>query len=785
LDHQALLILDDYHRISSQSIHEGIAYLLEYQPQNMHIALSTRADPPLPLFRLRARDQLTEVRSNDLRFRDDESTLFLNSTMGLDLSSENVRALEARTEGWAVGLQLAGLSLHGRSDADRFVAEFSGSHRYILEYLTEEVVRCQSDTVQQFLLETSILDRLCGPLCEAVCAGPLGSSADQILSELERNNLFIIPLDDEARWYRYHHLFADLLGNHLRRALQEQEILRLHLRASQWFEQSGDEEAAITHALHAKDYERAAVLLEEIGQRVLSQGRLGALLKWMRALPPQVVSNRPRLCLQQGWAMHLAGHSTDAEPVLRKAKAVMSTMPPSPENQALRGQLAAVLTGIATLTENPARVLRQGTEALTYLPPDDMISRARVHVAMGTAHAYSDDMDKAIQSWHRARDMAIAAGNLFLATAAIELLAGLQIFHLGQLREASQALGSVLDMGTTEDGKRLPFTATAYILLSRVYLEWNELDTALDYLDKGMDLIEQGGIGYSLPYAHCTQACISLARRDLQDASAALDKAVQSLAAQSLPHMVIHHATCQVQLHLHQGRVAQALDWATNPFQAGAGGEPDRLPAYLEEVLVISLARVLLAQGEVGRALRALAEIQDHAETSGRMAHVLEIHLLKAVAMNETGDSGAAIDSLQKALLLAQREGYVQPFLETGPSLRPMLLELQGKWAGSSDSKLPAFLTKVLPATKQSLHPGRPLDWHDQQDGSVVLPEVLTRRELEVLTLLCEGCSNQEIADRLSVTLHTVKKHSSNIYGKLAVPNRTKAVLRARELDLC
>jgi LuxR family maltose regulon positive regulatory protein len=340
-------------------------------------------------------------------------------------------------------------------------------------------------------------------------------------------------------------------------------------------------------------------------------------------------------------------------------------------------------------------------------------------------------------------------------------------------------------MGTTEDGERLPFTATAHILLSRVYLEWNELDTALGYLDKGMDLIEQGGIGYSLPYAHCTQASISLARRDLQDASAALGKAVQSLAVQSLPHMVIHHATCQVQLHLHQGKVAKALDWATNPFQAGASGEPERLPAYLEEVLVISLARVQIAQGEVGRALRALAEIQDRAETEGRMAHVLEIHLLKAVALNETGDSGAAKDSLQKALLLAQQEGYVQPFLEIGPSLRPMLLDLQGKWAGSSDSTLPTFLTKVLPATKQSIHPGRSIDSQEQQAGSVELPEALTRRELEVLTLLCEGCSNQEIADRLSVTLHTVKKHSSNIYGKLAVSNRTKAVLRARELELC
>ena len=513
------LVLDDYHFISAPQIHEEIAFLLEHQPHNMHLVISTRADPPLPVFRLRARGQLTELRSDDLRFSPDEAATFLNTVMGLDLTPKDVEALEARTEGWIVGLQLAALSLQGRTDARQFIAVFSGSHHYVLEDLTEEVVRRQTEPVRRFLIQTAILDRLCGSLCDALTGECDG---DAVLADLQRRNLFIVPLDAEHRWYRYHHLFADLLGNLLRKERSPERIRELHLRASEWHEQSGNLDDAIRHALQALDFERAASLIEQTAQTIIAHGRLTTLIRWLEALPEAMLRARPRLRLYQGWALNLSGQIEAAEQILQETKDTLQSLPLSPDNKALRGQLAALLTGLATLREETATVIQEAQEALAHLPEEDRISRARVYMALGAAYAYEDNAEKAAQTWQQARDLALKAGNSFLATAAIEMLAGTQIYHQGRLRAGAQTLQQVLDLGTTPDGTRLPFSGTAHALLAEIYLERNDLEAAASYLERGIELLRQGGVSYSLIHTFCAQACLERARGDAEGVVQAL-----------------------------------------------------------------------------------------------------------------------------------------------------------------------------------------------------------------------------------------------------------------------
>jgi LuxR family maltose regulon positive regulatory protein len=767
-----ILVLDDYHLISAPQIHEGLSFLLEHLPPNLHLVISTRADPPLPLFRLRARGQLTEVRTDDLRFTPAEAAIFMNSMMGLDLEPEDVNTLEARTEGWVVGLQLAALSLQGRADARQFITAFSGSHHYVLEYLTEEVVRREPGPVQRFLMLTSVLDRLCGPLCDALTGQ---NNGEAMLADLKRRNLFVVPLDDQHRWYRYHQLFADLLGNLLRNELPQERIRELYLRGSEWYEHNGDPDEAIRLSLQAPDLERAASLIERVAQTMIAHGRLATLMRWLDALPAALLHTRTRLRLYQGWILSLSGQVDAAEKKLREAQAAVQDQPLTPDNKALRGQLAALLVGIATQREETAAVIQKSREALAYLPQKDLISRARVHVALGTAYAYQDRAEKAAQVWRQARDLALAAGNPFLATVAIELLAGTQIYHQGRLRAGAQTLQQVLELGTTPDGKQLPFAATSHALLAEVHLEWNDLEVAASYLEKGIELLRQGVIGYGLIHTFCAQARLARAQGDAEGAVRALQTAEQALERQPMWHMILHLASYEVRLKLWLGDVETAARWAEGDPALLKYEIPEPLPVYLREVQQISLARVHLAQGETDRALATLEGLERQAQAAGRRAQAIEIGLLKALAWQAQGDSAAALESFQQSLSWAEPEGYVRLFLEAGPDMIPLLRRAAAQEIESG------YAVRLLAAfgvvEEASVSPA-------QLFGPQPLPEPLTSREVEVLYLICDGLSNREIAGRLTVTLNTVKKHNSHIYGKLGVISRTQAIIRARELGL-
>jgi LuxR family maltose regulon positive regulatory protein len=774
-----VLVLDDYHLISTSQIHEGIAFLLEHQPPNLHLMISTRADPPLPVFRLRARGHLTELRTDDLRFTPDEAAAFLNTVMGLDLSPADVEALEARTEGWIVGLQLAALalqgtpSLQGRTDVSQFIAAFSGSHHYVLEYLTEEVVRRQTEPLQRFLMQTSVLDRLCGSLCNALTGGDDG---DAVLVDLQRCNLFIVPLDAEQSWYRYHHLFADLLDNLLRKELSSERIRDLHLRASRWHERNGSLDDAIQHALQGQGFERAASLIEQAAQTLTAQGRLTTLIHWLEDLPDDLLRARPRLRLYQGWALKLSGQIDAAQRILLETKATLQSRPPSPSDEALRGQLAALLTGIATQREDTAAIIREAREALALLPDEDLLSRARVYVALGTAQAYENDAEEATRTWQQARNLALEGDNPFLATAAIELLAGTQIYHQGRLKAGVRSLQQVLDLGTTPDGRRLPFTGTAHALLAEVHLEWNDLDAAAGYLETGIKLLRQGGIGYGLIHTFCAKARLEQARGDAQSAVQALQTAEQALATHPLWHMVIHLVSRQVRLRLWLDEVETAARWAEGDPATLHHELPEKLPVYLREVQQISLARVHLARQETARALMTLKGLEEQARAAGRLAQAIEICLLKALAWQAQGEAAAAIESFERSLSWAEPEGYVRLFLEAGPVVIPLLRR------ASAQGIRPEYTSKLLAAFGVEEETGVPAPQLPEAD---LLPEPLTPRELEVLRLICDGLSNREIAGRLTVTLNTVKKHSSHIYGKLGVKSRAQAIVRARKLGLC
>lgn len=770
---QIILILDDYHLISNREVHDDLAFLIDHQHHKLHMIIATRADPPLRIARLRVKGQLAELRSDDLRFTQAETTAYLNDILALDLQVEDIQRLENRTEGWAAGLQLAALSMRGRSDKHRFIAEFSGSHHYILEYLTEEVIKGLSEDLRRFLLLTSILDRFNAPLCDRVFMEEHSSSC---LAELQRQNLFIVPLDDEHIWFRYHHLFRDLLKNRVQREFNRKHILAIYRQTSQYMYEVGNIEEAIKYAFLAHDDLLAADLIEQTASQTMLNGRLRTLFHWLDRLPEQLLNSRPRLGIYRAWALSLSGEPQIAEKILLEIRDKSLAHSPLPENIALRGELAALLTSIITYKNDPHRVVEEAKEALACLPEENQLPRARVYIALGTAYAYLDKMDLAIQKFRLARKLARRAGNPFLAAAATELLTGMQIFHLGQLKTGADTLQETIELGTASDGTPLAFTGTAYILLAELYLEWNDLDQAKRCLDTGLTLIEQGGIGYSLLHAYCAKAYVMQALGNHAEAVQSLLAAEKAVKETPLLHMVIHHLACQTRFALWRGDVTSAGRWARLEPDTLPCAIPKNIPAYLREVQQIALARVYCSRGEMDKVLATCSPLRVQAESAGRMAHVIQIDLLSALALLKIGDMPAAREQILRSLLLAESEGYTRTYLEGGPEVLKLMRSIEGQNLHLTHIRrlLSAFgePSERVPSKIRAIQP------------SQTLIEPLSRREREVLGLIVAGFTNGEIADKLVISLNTVKKHTTHIYGKLGVNNRAQAIAKSRELEL-
>jgi LuxR family maltose regulon positive regulatory protein len=732
-----VLVLDDYHLVAEEAIHDGVAFLLDHLPQQLHLVIATRADPPLPIARLRACGQLTELRADDVRFTAEEVAAFLNGVMGLNLQPEDVAALEARTEGWISGLHLAALSMQGREDTHVFVEAFTGGHHYILEYLIEEVLSRQREPVQRFLLQTSILDRLCAPLCDALTGGHDGAD---VLERLQRDNLFIIPLDDERRWCRYHHLFGDLLRKRLGQAAPPEQRSELHRRASRWHEENGLLEQAVKHAQAAGDFERIAQITEQAAGDSLLDARLTTLLRWVNTLPQDVLRIHPRLQIYRAWALYMNGHLEAAQQALGDCRRALETLLPSPENDALRHALTRLLDTI------------------------DMIAR-------GFMYSVDNRIEEAIQVCSQALDVALEDGHVFLAAQATEGLALAQ-YHQGRLRASAQSCQRVIDLAV-QGAAQAPLAAAGYVELAGIHIEWNDLEKAADLLDEALALCREWGIVQTLNEAYTAQSHLLQLRGDIEGAWDVLEKAREFGSMEGHSSLVnFRLATQQARLNLAAGEPEKAVRWVEGTLAAFLSGK--QLPAAFVETLQTTLARAYLAQGRAKKALAVLEPLLPPAEAAGALLHVIEVCALKSLALQALDDTSAALASLERSLALAEPEGYVRMYLNEGKPMAKLLHKaiLHNIVPDYASNLLIAFeAAKDIPSAPPPLCPS-------------ALLESLTPREFDVLHLVSQGLSNKEIAEKLFIALNTVKRHTSSIYGKLGVKSRTQAAARARELGL-
>ncbi|TFG64234.1 MAG: helix-turn-helix transcriptional regulator [Spirochaetales bacterium] len=781
-----ILVLDDYHVIDAKPVENALAFLLEHLPPRMHLVLATREDPPLPLSRLRARGSLTELRAADLQFTTAEAAEFLNQVMGLNLSAEDIVSLENHTEGWIAGLQLAALSMQGHQDVSGFIQSFTGSHRFVLDYLVEEVLQQQSESVQIFLLRTSILDRMCGILCDAVTGREDGG---EMLESLERGNLFVVPLDDKRRWYRYHHLFADVLQAHLLEA-ESDRVSALHRRASEWYERNSLPSDAIRHALAADDLGRAAGLIELAGPAMEGSPQASAWFSWVRALPDELVRARPVLSVWYAYALLTRADMEAAESRLKDAEQWLAN--PSPgmvvvderQFQSLPAIIAVARAYHAQALGDVPGTVQYAQRALDLLPEGDHNRRLQTTGLLGLTCWANGDLEAAGRVFADYNARLRTARNIPDATGTAFVLADIRMAQ-GHLREAEGTLVRSLQFVMDQGGPLPPDAAELYRGLSELYRERGDLESAAQYLSRSEDLGGQAErLGWQ--YHQCVaQALLKQIRGDLDGALDLLYEAERLYMRTPLP--VVRPITAmKARIWVAQGRQAEALGWAR---ERGLSVDDDL--SYMREFEHLTLARILLARYRNGLAdsiretMGLLERLLQAAEESGRIGSVIEILVLQALAHEAKGDTPPALASLERALILAEPEGYVRIFADEGPSMAGLLTRMNDS-RKSGTPGMEAYIHKLLAAfEKQTLSgtmqgkPSRPLGI---SPGPSIEP--LSEREREVMRLLGTELKGPEIARKLFISLNTLRTHTKSIFSKLGVNNRLAAVRYARELDL-
>ena len=753
----AILVLDDYHAITELAVHEAVGLLVDRQPPSLHLAIATRHDPPLPLSRLRGRGQMAELRQSDLRFTPEEAAAFLNRSMGLRLAPDEVAALEAHTEGWIAGLQMAALSMQGRDPAavGRFIDGFSGRYHFILDYLTDEVLQRQPQAVQTFLLHTSILDRMCGPLCDAVLAGAGLAPGRRMLAELEAANLFVAPLDDEREWYRTHHLFAELLRARLNET-QPDLAPELHRRAAAWHEGAGLASEAVQHALATGDDGLAAETVERAILRIATWSRADTTMirRWLAALPGEAVRDRPWLRLFGSRLLYVSGQPEQASRDLQALEAWLREHPAAPGAERIVGLVVADWASYAAMLGNVSQAKELARQMLAGAPPDDPIARLRTPAILGMAHARAGEVAEAHRAFSQAAEIALAAGLGFAAAPLLCNLAETEITK-GRLRQAARTVERAEELAVV-GGTPMSLAGFARLEMGKILFEWNDLPAAERSLAEGLELLGQGGIGGSFGGGHAVLAQVRQARGDRTGALEAAHQAVDIARRENIPRLIGLAEACRARVWLAQGRIDLASRWAGEYRRAGE-------VEYLRELEDLTLARVLLAEGRAAGALAVLDARLGPAVGAGRLGAAIEMQVLRALALP---DAGAALDALGQALALAEPEGYVRPFLDGGEPLCALLKRAAA--AGIA----PRYAAGLLAACEPSPRPAQPL------------VEPLTGRELEVLRLLAEGLSNREVGARLFISLPTVKSHTRSIYGKLGAGGRAEAVALARDLGI-
>ncbi len=770
------LVLDDYHVIEAQSVDLALTYFIEHLPPHMHLVITTRSDPHLPLARLRAQDYLTELRAADLRFTSSEAGAFLTQVMGLTLSAQDIARLSDRTEGWVAGLQFAALSLQGNPDIPGFIQAFAGDHRYIVDYLVEEVLQRQPELVRTFLLQTSILDRLSGPLCDAVTGQKEGSAQ---LEALERGNFFIVPLDDRRHWYRYHHLFADVLAIHLL-AEQPSQVSILHRRASEWYERHGSVDDAIRHALTAEDFERAANLIELAIPEMCKSRQDTTLLGWLKALPEELFHFRPVLSVGYAYALLASGELEAVHARLRDAERWLdittdtNALAPSTEMVVVDEEqfrqlpvlIAVYRAAHAQALGDVSNTIKYARQVLDLVPDEDSLGRGAATALLGLASWVSGDLDTAHRTFADGIASVQRAGNISDAISGIIALADIRVAQ-GHLHEAMRTYKRSLQEVMASDEPALRGTADLYVGMSELHREQNDLDVAEQLLLTSKELGERTGFPQNWSRWYVALARIREAQGNLDSALDLLHEAERLYVRDFFPNVrpVAAHVP---RVWAVQGRLGEALGWVR---EQGLSAQDDL--TYLREFEYITLARVLLARSKSDHSLLEvmglLSRLLKAAQDGERTGSVIEILVLQALAHQMQRNLPAALMALQQALLLAEPEGYVRMFVDEGPPMM-VLLEEAAKH-GIAPNYVHQLLTTLVSTSDRT-----PV----KQD----LIDPLSERELEVLRLLRTDLDGPEIAHELIVSLNTVRTHTKNIYSKLGVNNRRAAIRRAEELHL-
>ena len=764
-----VLVLDDFHTITAQPVHEFITYLVDHQPPRMHLVVITRSDPPLPLSRLRARGQMSELRQHELAFSLEESAEFLSQTAGLEIDPEQLAILESRTEGWVAGLQLAALSMRKIEDIPGFIEEFSGGYDYIADYLTGEVLDQQTDEVKDFLLKTSILEQLSASLCEAITGQ---QDSGRIIEQLRQDNLFILPLDYQGEWYRYHGLFADLLRKRLYQ-LNPADVLALHRGASRWYREHGMFHPAVEHALEGRDYPAMSELIEAHAERILVHGETGTFLRWLESFPAEELHAKPVLVAYQGLALMLSGQRPE------KPLAFLQEIARSEESLGEADVLQALYS---VMKGDAAEAIRFSELSLNKLPEERSFLRILAFDSLAMAHALLGDSRAAGHAFEQVAALSQEADSVIMTLAALSNLAGLR-YQAGELHAAADLYRQVIEISRERLGGRSQPMGKALLGLGELAREWNDLERARDYLFEAADLF-QHFVDIGLPLVYLALSRVYIAQGAWDKAQGILDEAMRSAeATRTTPLDDSLTELMGARFLIARGELEQAERWARSrdllDRPAGDIAEMAEHSSRAFEMLqgeYLTLVRLYIAQGRSSHALEILEVLLSHNEQMGQMRRVIEVLVLKATALQQQGETGAAIQTFAKALALAEPEKYVRTFLDEGqPVARLLYQALERSISASYAGELLSQFTELdfLPAA-QKLKSG-------MQDQLV---EPLSLREIEVLELIAGGLSNREIAERLHITLSTVKGHAANIYGKLGVNSRTQAVSRAQRMGL-
>lgn len=772
-----ILVLDDYHMTESPAVDDALNFLIRHLPPQMHLVIATREDPQLPLARLRARGQLTEIRVSDLRFTHEESTAFFQQMTGLHLSVDDIAALDKRTEGWIAGLQMAALSMQGRSDSGDFIQAFTGSHRFVLDYLVEEVLQRQSDTIREFLLRTSILDRLSGSLCEAVTGD---ANSKRMLDHIERGNLFVISLDDQRQWYRYHHLFADALKAHLIDEHRD-EVPGLHRRASRWYETQNLMAEAIRHALASGDMERSADLIESVWQEMDAAYQSPAWMRWATQLPESIIESRPILNLGFGWSLLNAGDVDGAEARLREAERWLDTSANAESSEmvvvnetqfrALPASIAAARAYGFLMMGDTASTIAQARIALDRVNDTRLPAWEQATALLGIAHWADGNLEEANRVLDDLRHTLHQQDNLRDAVGIGFIGASIRM-EQGQFHEALRTCEESLSLAADSKYPQILGTEDIYRVMSEIVSEWNELTTAVRHMETAENYGEQSALPDFAFRLYTTQARVYYALGDRTAAMEAIDEAERQNTLNPLPDIRSFEAF-RAQIWIEEGQLDKARAWAES---IGLNSTDEF--SYTQEFSYTTYARLLIEEGQFDQAAQLLKRLLDAARKDKRLRSVIKLLILHARIQIAQNDTSTAQASLKESLTLAEPEGLIRSFIEEGPQIIQLLSQM------AAADIMPVYIQRLLTAYSADQTRAHQAATYKERFLSDDLIEALSDRELEVLQLVADGLSNREIGERLFLALDTVKGHNRRIYAKLQVQRRTEAVARARELGL-